>query len=29
MRGVGTMTIKPGSETDRLFTLTGEIAPKP
>ena len=29
MTGVGTMTIKPASKTDRLFTLTGEIAPKP
>lgn len=29
MRGVGTMTIKPASETDRLFTLEGEIAPAP
>ncbi|NQW10141.1 MAG: hypothetical protein HQ481_09725 [Alphaproteobacteria bacterium] len=29
MRGVGTMTIKAASKTDRLFTLEGEIAPKP
>lgn len=29
MRGVGTLTIKPASKTDRLFSLTGEIAPKP
>ena len=27
--GVGTLTIKPASPTDRLFTLTGEIGPKP
>jgi hypothetical protein len=27
--GVGTLTIKPASKTDRLFTLTGEIGPKP
>ena len=29
MRGVGTMTIKPASKTDRLFALDGEIAPQP
>ena len=29
MSGVGTLTIKPTSKTDRLFTLTGEIGPKP
>jgi len=27
--GVGTLTIKPASETDRLYTLSGEIASKP
>lgn len=27
--GVGTLIIKPASKTDRLFTLTGEIASKP
>ena len=27
--GVGTLTIKPVSKTDRLFTLNGEIGPKP
>ena len=27
--GVGTLTIKPVSKTDRLFTLTGEIGPRP
>ncbi len=27
--GVGTLTIKPASKTDRLFTLSGEIGPKP
>jgi hypothetical protein len=29
MTGVGTLTIKPASKTERLFTLEGEIAPKP
>jgi hypothetical protein len=29
MTGVGTMTIKAASKTDRLFTLEGEIGPKP
>ena len=29
MNGVGTLTIKAASKTDRLFTLEGEIAPKP
>ncbi|MFQ5466513.1 MAG: hypothetical protein ACE5DS_00090 [Kiloniellaceae bacterium] len=29
MTGVGTLTIKPVSKTDRLFTLTGEIGPRP
>ena len=29
MTGVGTLTIKPASKTDRLFTLTGEIAARP
>lgn len=29
MRGVGTLTIKPASKTERLFSLTGEIAPRP
>lgn len=29
MRGVGTLTIKGVSPTDRLFTLDGEIAPAP
>jgi hypothetical protein len=29
MTGVGTMTIKPSSKTERLFTLEGEIGPKP
>jgi hypothetical protein len=28
MTGVGTMTIKPASKTERLFTLEGEIGPK-
>ncbi len=28
-RGVGTLTIKPASKTDRLFTLEGEITPAP
>lgn len=27
--GVGTLTIKPASKTERLFTLTGEIGSKP
>jgi hypothetical protein len=27
--GVGTLTIKPASKTDRIFTLSGEIAPRP
>lgn len=27
--GVGTLIIKPVSDTDRLFTLNGEIGPKP
>ncbi len=27
--GVGTMSLKPVSKTDRLFTLNGEIGPKP
>ncbi len=27
--GVGTMSIQPVSQTDRLFTLNGEIGPKP
>lgn len=27
--GVGTLTIKPASKTDRLFTFEGEIGPKP
>ena len=27
--GVGTLTIKPTSKTDRLFTLAGEIGPQP
>lgn len=27
--GVGTLTIKPASKTERLFTLSGEIGPKP
>lgn len=29
MTGVGTLTIKPASKTERLFTLEGEIGPKP
>ena len=29
MTGVGTLTIKPASKTDRLFTLNGEIGQKP
>jgi hypothetical protein len=29
MTGVGTLTIKPASETDRLFTLKGELGPRP
>jgi hypothetical protein len=29
MTGVGTLTIKPASKTDRLFTLTGEMAARP
>lgn len=29
MTGVGTLTIKAASKTDRLFTLEGEIGPKP
>jgi len=28
MTGVGTLTIKPASKTDRLFTLDGELGPK-
>ena len=28
MTGVGTLTIKPASETDRLFTLKGELGPR-
>jgi len=29
MTGVGTLTIKPASKTDRTFTLDGELGPKP
>jgi hypothetical protein len=29
MTGVGTLTIKPASKTDRTFTLNGELGPKP
>ncbi len=29
MTGVGTLTIKPASETDRLFTLNGELGERP
>jgi len=29
MAGVGTLTIKPASKTDRTFTLNGEIGPRP
>ncbi len=29
MTGVGTLTIKPASKTDRLFTLKGELGPRP
>jgi len=29
MTGVGTLTIKPASKTDRTFTLNGEIGPRP
>jgi len=29
MNGVGTLTIKPASKTDRLFTLSGEMGPRP
>ena len=29
MTGVGTLTIKPASETDRLFTLEGELGARP
>ena len=29
MTGVGTLTIKPASPTNRLFTLNGELAPRP
>lgn len=29
IKGVGTLTIKPASKTDRLFTLNGELGPRP
>jgi hypothetical protein len=29
MTGVGTLTIKPASKTDRTFTLDGELGPRP
>ncbi|MBU2532856.1 MAG: hypothetical protein KKB37_08945 [Alphaproteobacteria bacterium] len=29
LTGVGTLTIKPASPTDRLFTLEGELGPRP
>jgi hypothetical protein len=29
MTGVGTLTIKPASKTDRTFTLNGELGPRP
>ncbi len=29
LTGVGTLTIKSASETDRLFTLDGELGPRP